>query len=486
MKTRAIHSGASVPSAPRHRHVVLVSSCLIAGNILAGCGPIVDFPTRQIDVRHRVLMPEASVCHPVVVFDNQGRVVKTLAERGAGPWRSPDGSTIYFVRFGGPGIGVSDRHEAPASAGRLFRADALGGGESEIRLPDNVLPCEVKVSPSGRFLAVAGVQNWESGTLASIDESVLSYLPRMLYAFGLSDASWKDIGVVWPGGGEFAWSPGEDRLGVILAMDQSAMVVITALLQAQVVCTSQSEKDEHSVCAERNVPQTMTAPAGSATTSGPSSQFVSSRFDPQRWLGTDLLSKAPRSTVVGIWLPGADQVVYRVALYRPSYAGFTWMPDGHHLLLFSIDYHPVVLPQKDGDDTGFARFTCHCWDTQRNTLEQIPVPRPDAFAAVPAPGGGRYLLWICGNRGEALILTDARGRGPRQIATSLHTPFLPRWADANTITFLKKTESTAGGNKTEAAVHLISVNVKTMKAVDRVLQPSFLGSFDDTGSFLAP
>jgi hypothetical protein len=413
-----------------------------------------------------VISPQASIDHPVCLCDDRGRVVKTLADRGAGPWRSPDGKTIYFIRFNEVRASRSSGMKAAAMTGRLLRTDASGGREHEIKLPEPVVPCEVKVSLSGQFLAIAGIQIGSSEGDTLIDEESLTYCPRSLYVLTPGKTSWKVLGPwCWPGAWEFSWSPTEDQLALAAAADPSAMVAIASQLQMQYELASRGRQDQTTTGATATT--TGRTPVTATTTSG----VHYGPFDPLRWLGTDLLSKAPRSVVVGTWSPNVPDVEFTLRLHRPYYAGFEWMPDGRHFLLFSIDGQPVGPSQSEDSDAIFPRFACHRWDTRTGALERIPVPKSSAFAAIPSPGQGKYLLWLCGNQVHELILTDAGGRRARQIAAGVQTDFRPRWQDDHTISFIKQAETPKGtAPDSGPPLRLVTVDVRTMKSVERDLQ----------------
>jgi hypothetical protein len=99
------------------------------------------------------------------------------------------------------------------------------------------------------------------------------------------------------------------------------------------------------------------------------------------------------------------------------------------------------------------------------------VPKSSAFAAIPSPGKGKYLLWLCGNQVHELILTDGCGRRARQIATGVQTDFRPGWQDDHTICFIRQAETPEGtARKNEPRLRLVTIDIRTMKSAERELQ----------------
>ncbi len=450
------------------RRLIHLGAPVLVAIMLAGCGPVLSFPTHRFEAIHGHVSPQATIGEPVRLCDARGNTIKTLAKRGAGPWRSPDGKTLYFVRLREHQVESPQTGTETRIRGELCRADPTGRNQFRLRLPEDFLPCEVKVSPTGRYLAIAGFTSSGSG---SIDDEALALLPRDLYVLGLNDRSWQLIGtMLHPGGWEFAWSPKQDLLAFAGFGDTSAMWVIAEQLALRERVRSAQQEQPASApttsqASTRSQP-TDTAPAA------PGAVIVHdlSRFHPTYWYGTDLLSKAPRSTAACLWLPNMKTAAPLLQLHRPYYAGFHWMPDGRHLLLFGIDGEPRLLT----DDESWRWFRCHCWDVERRRLERIPVPRADAFAAYPSPGKGRQLLWICGSYVHELILTDNWGRRPRHIASEVVTVFRPHWTDEHTFCFIKQDLTEQFVDETrKAPPRLVTFDTKAMRAVERRLAPTF-------------
>ncbi len=435
---------------------------------MAGCGPIVSVPTRQFEAVDGRISVVAPVYHPVHLSDKNGRIKRTLAEHGAGPWRSPDGKTIYFVRFRDQGAGHPSGATRRMITGELCRVDASGRHLAVLKMPDPIVPCEVKVSPSGRYLAIAGIEGCTSGCT---DGEGLILLPRSLYVVGLVDRTWQKVGMLfWPGGWEYAWSPKQDMLAFATALDMSAMVVIMQQLmwQEPTACPGAQQPDRRST--------TTTASAGSQSdrrmsTEGRSEQeWDTPHFDPSHWWGTDLLMKAPRSTVVGLWLPGMQGWGPMLRLHRPHYAGFEWLPDGEGMLLFGISGRPVI-PSGPDDASVLTPLTCHRWSLRRKTVESVSMPQPDAYAAIPSPGTGRHLLWLCGSHTHDLILTDSRGKSPKRIAEGIRALYRPYWRDDHTVCFVRQErEPDLFGQIPEGPATLVVFDTNTGRTAEHELK----------------
>ena len=435
---------------------------------MAGCGPLVSVPTRQFEAVDGRISVVAPVYHPVRLFDQNGRVKKTLAEHGAGPWRSPDGKTIYFVRFRDRSAGHPSSATRRMITGELCRVNASGRRLAVLKKPDQIIPCEVKVSPSGRYLAIAGIEGCTSNCT---DREGLTLLPRSLYVVGLADRTWQKVGMLfWPGGWEYAWSPKQDMLAFATAFDMSAMVVIMQQLlwQEPTACPEAQRSDGHSTTtrASPGFPSNRTTSAEGRS----KQEGDTSRFDPFHWFGTDLLVKAPRSTVVGLWLPGMQRWGPVLRLHRPHYAGFEWLPDGGGMLLFGISGRPVI-PSGPDDSSVFTPLTCHRWSLRRKMVEPLSMPQPDAFAAIPSPGTGKHILWLCGSHTHDLILTDSRGKSPKLIAGGIRALYRPYWRDDHTVCFVRQErEPGLFGQIPEGPATLVIFDTSTGRSVEHELK----------------
>lgn len=451
------------------RIVVPIVTMLPIGLPIVGCGPQVSVPTQRFEAHDGHVTPLASVFQPVRLFDKAGRSTKILAQRGAGPWRSPRGDVVYFVRYIIAERQKRDDQTLPTVTGTLYRADASGNNQVRVQLPRPVLPCELEVSPSGRFLAITYVPLRGNPSEHRSDLGELLLMPRHLAVYNTESGSWLPISYGWPGGHEFAWSPIRDQLLFVCPADRSAINAVGELL-AQRSARARNAR-QGTVEADAGTLRESAATADSNSSEYPTSPvgFGRELLDFGDFFSMDLLTKAPRSTIVGFWSLDAENPVAKLRLHRPHYAGLEWMPDGRHVLLFSIDGQPAPVRAHSPGGV-FPRFVCHGWDTQSGLLTRIPVPRSDAFAALPSLRDGARLLWLCGNREHDLILTDAEGSDAKAIARGVMTDFRPHWVTPHVLHFIRQCQAEPHGNEPAPVLStLVVFDTRTMRAVKREL-----------------
>jgi hypothetical protein len=437
--------------------------------------PLHDLPVGQVkDMAAARVSADTSLYHIVQLRDDQGKVIKTLAELGAGPWRTPDGRTLFFVSYDSKEMTLPDATKVKTITGALYRAASDGENPDAIALPEEMVPCEVKVSPSGRYLAVAGIPPKLSDLPIPIDEYALNVSPRSLNVIDVKDSSTVDIGVSWPGACGFAWAPARDQLAIAPTVDPSAILMVLEHLAAR-RCLDALRRGVTGFA--------QGAPAGSAATAsaaasraaqGPLSGLEEG-FTRNLLLfaGIDLLLKAPRASVAALWSPGQEEPQVALRLYRPYYCGFEWMPDGRNVLLFSIEGGPVAT-RDDSFEVVFPRFRCHSWDTLEGKVKPIPVPRSDAFAAFPSPGKQPQLLWICGSKEHELILTDDEGRNPRSVARKVKTAFRPQWLNDHVFAYTRPAQTGAkAGPGALSRCDLVTFDTRTMKSAHREIIAPF-------------
>ncbi len=458
-----------------HRH--RTSTNALVRGILAscfwpiGCGTITIGPPSTLGrfwVTDEALWRTAELhgpfFQPVCLFDKDGHVRKTLAEFGAGPWPSPDGESLYFVRVGNADLPQDEKKIGTSTiefeSWELCRADRAGERVRVIELPVPHLPCAVKVSPSGKYLAVSLIPR-AKGEPNSLAARALLSSPRLIGVLGVEDGSWRGfkggVGFGWPGGFEHAWSPTEDRLAICTPVNPAAEVLVALesgvdVFRALVPDDPNAEADAKPDPAPRRIlPKPEEGPSGEDDSDSFGLLFM-----------RNLVSQSPRGVVVGLWQPGMESPDDLVHIYRPHYAGFHWMPDGRNILLFGIDAGPRILDESDEVGGGMRRLLCYRLDTLARKISTIPMPTSDAFLAIPPPRKGDRLLWLCGESVHSLYVSRSDGTEPKRIVKKFRTDFLPTWTDARTLCYLEK--PTKKGVFTEEAPGpptLVTVDVTT-------------------------